>query len=147
MNEPTARVEVIDGQPVLIDPVAVGVMDAINKHACRKTFEAQSDRVQHFVGRAAARGMTADSVVIVLLNVDDPNGGELASCLMPGNNWQQFRDAGEVPFARGLAGRSGVLEWLEALDKPAAEKLAAMTTLAVVVMDYGAVEVFEAQPV
>lgn len=63
---------------------------------------------------------------------------------MPGHNWQEIRDKGEVPFARGLAIRDGIQEALGAFDVEAATKLRSMTDVAVVVVDHGVAEVFAA---
>jgi len=146
MNQdtPRATVRTVDGQLVLDDPDAVAVIRAVEKHNCRLTFEGQVDRVKHFVQRMKERGVSAADVVIVLINVDAPFGGTLAELLMPGFDWQAVRDQGQVPFARGLAGREGIEEALAVFDKDAAEKLKTMTTTAVVVVDHGVAEVFEA---
>lgn len=144
-NPGMAVVREIDGQLVLDDPQAVAVFRAVNKHNCQGTFNTNADRVAHFKNRMAERGMSADQVVIVLVNVDDVNGGPLADALMPGTDWQSFRDQGQVPFARGLAGRPGIQEIVAAFDKEAAEKLEAMLDIpAVVVVDHGVAEVFPA---
>lgn len=137
-----AVVREVDGQLVLDDPVAVAVIHAVEKHNCRKTPELNADRVEHFKRRLAERGMTADQAVIVLLNVDDVHGGPLADVLMPGHNWQEIRDRGEVPFARGLAMREGIQEAIGTFDKDAATKLQGMTDVTVVVVDHGVAEVF-----
>jgi hypothetical protein len=100
------------------------------------------ERVIHFKQRLADRNLDASQAVIVILNVDDEKGAILADALMPGQNWQEFRDRGEVPFARGLATRPGVQEYLDAIDKEAAAKLKEMTHVAVVVIDHGVAEVF-----
>ncbi|TSC69826.1 MAG: hypothetical protein G01um101470_953, partial [Parcubacteria group bacterium Gr01-1014_70] len=107
-------------------------------------FELNADRVAHFKRRLTERGMTADQAVIVLLNVDDVHGGPLADALMPGYNWQEIRDRGEIPFARGLAMREGIQRALGTFDKEAAEKLQGMTDVAVVIVDHGVAEVFAA---
>ena len=88
--------------------------------------------------------MTAKQAVIVLLSVDDVHGGPLADVLMPGFNWQEIRDRGEVPFARGLAMREGIQKALGTFDKEAAKKLRGMNDVAVVVVDHGVAEVFAA---
>ena len=119
---PRAVVREIDGQLVLDDPDAVAVIHAVEKHNCRNTFEMNADRVAHFKRRLAERDMTADQAVIVLLNVDDVHGGPLADALMPGHNWQEIRDRGELPFARGLAMREGIQEALGTFDKEAARR-------------------------
>src|SRR3990167_7598907 len=114
----------VDGQLVLDDPVAVAVISAVEKHNCRNTLELNADRVEHFKRRLTERGMTPDQAVIVLLNVDDVHGGPLADVLLPqGHNWQEIRDKGEIPFARGLATRDGIQEVLNVFDKDAAAKL------------------------
>ena len=143
-NYPRAVVHEIDGKLVLDDPDAVAVIHAVEKHNCRNTLEMNADRVEHFKRRLAERGMTAGQAVIVLLNVDDVHGGPLADVLMPGVNWQEIRDRGEVPFARGLAMREGIHEALGIFDKEAVVKLQSMTEVAVVVVDHGVAEVFPA---
>ncbi len=147
VEDPTATgavVREVDDQLVLDDPEAVAVISAVSKHNCKNTLEINADRITHFKKRLAERGMTADQAVIVLLNVDDVHGGPLADILMPGHNWQEIRDRGEVPFARGLAMRNGIQEALGSFDKDAAEKLTNMTEVAVVVVDHGVAEVFAA---
>lgn len=139
-----AVVREVDGQLVLHDPVAVAVFQAVEKHNCQKTLELNTDRVAHFKQRLADRGLTAAQAVIVLLNVDDVHGGPLAEVLMPEHDWQEIRDRGEVPFARGLATREGIQEALATFDKDAAEKLQGMTEVVVVVVDHGVADIFPA---
>ncbi|MCX6736226.1 MAG: hypothetical protein NTZ13_04040 [Candidatus Parcubacteria bacterium] len=143
-QQPQAVVREINGQLVLDDPLALSMFRAVEKHNCKNTLELNSERVKNFKQRVIERGMTAEQVVIILLNVDDTNGGEIAKMLMPGFNWQEIRDKGEVPFTRGLAGREGIQEVLEAFDEEAAAKLREMKQVAVVVVDHGVAEVFEA---
>ena len=140
---PRAVVREVDGQLVLDDPDARAIIGAVAKHNCKNTLEINADRVAHFKQRLAERGMTAKQAVIVLLNVDDVHGGPLADVLMPGYNWQEIRDNGEVPFARGLAMRDGIQKALGTFDKDAAKKLKGMAVdVAVVVVDNGVAEVF-----
>ena len=80
----------------------------------------------------------------MILNVDDPNGSQIAEALMPGHNWQENRDRGEVPFARGLAVREDIQDAIEFFDNEAATELRKMTDLAVVVVDHGVAAVFPA---
>lgn len=63
---------------------------------------------------------------------------------MPGCDWQAMRDGGEVPFARGLAGREGIQDVIDILDKEEGEILRAHKGLAVVVVDHGVVKIFSA---
>jgi hypothetical protein len=142
---PTARVVEVNGQLVLEDPMAMAVVKAVEKHNCRSTLKMHYERVQHFTRRIAEKGLCVDDWVIVLLNVDDPYGGQLASILMPGHDWQAYRDRGEVPYARGLASREGLQEGLDTLDPEAATKLRETKgETAIIVMDFGVVEVFRA---
>lgn len=145
--ESEAYVTEVDGQVVLVDPMACAMIDAISQHnksLCRSTLEAQMDRVQHFLKRIREMNRLPCEVVIVLLNVDDSTGGMVADILMPGYDWQQFRDRGEIPFARGLAGREGLQRVLDELDPPEGQKLReAWAVNAVVVMDHGQAEVFK----
>lgn len=140
-----AMVDVVDGQVVLEDPDALAVVRALGKINCQNTLQVNSDRVEHFKRRVDELGMTANQVVIVLLNVDDMYGGALADVLMPDHNWQEIRDRGEIPFARGLATRQGMQESLRMFDAAAAGKLESLEhRLAVVVVDHGVAEVFPA---
>lgn len=144
---PRAVVREINGQLVLDDPDALAVIQAVEAHTakqnCRLLFEANQDRVAHFSRRIDERGLTPQEYVIVLLNVDDVHGGALAEVLMPGHNWQEYRDRGEIPMARGLASREFLQKGLDLVDKKAADKLRAMPGKAVVVMHQGVAEVLE----
>jgi len=142
---PRAVVREIDGNLVLDDPDALAMVVAVSKANCRGTLEMNAERVTHFKQRLAERQLTATDAVIVLLNVDDVHGGPLADVLMPGFNWQEIRERGEVPFARGLAQRDGIEGALESFDQDAAEKLRSMNDVAVVVVDHGVAEVFSAE--
>jgi hypothetical protein len=142
MDEPRATVREIDGQLVLDDPDALAVIRAVGKHNCKGTFEANKDRVAHFVTRIEEKGLTPDDVVIVILNVDDARGADIAEILMPGHNWQEYRDRGEIPFARGLADRGGIQAMLEHFDDDAANELAVIEGVAVVVVDHAVAEIF-----
>jgi len=144
---PQAYVKEVDGQLVLIDPVAAGVLQAINQYNgsnCRHTLEIQLERVVHFTRRIRELRKNPAEVTIVLLNVNDPWGGAMAEILMPGHDWKPYRDRGEVPFARGLAGREGLQGVLDEIDPKEGAKLReAGPVVTVVVMDHGVVEVFK----
>ncbi len=144
MSEPRAWVEEVDGQIVLHDPDAVAVVQVLNKQACYHTYMMQQERVAHFAERMAARGDDPGEVVITLINVDDPHGGPLAEALMPGHDWQAYRDRGEVPFARGLAERRGIKDVLDIFAPEAAQKLEGLAgKVCCVVVDYTTAEVYE----
>lgn len=141
-DAPKAVVREIDGQVVLEDPVALEMVRVVAKHNCRGTRALNAERIEHFKARVAALGRSPADTVIVILNVDMPYGRSLADALMPGHDWQAYRDRGQIPFARGLAGRGGIQCALDAFDPDAATKLHATTALAVVVIDHGVAEVF-----
>ena len=109
-DEPRAVIREVDGHLVLDDPAALAVVRGVAKHNCRAILEMHADRVIHFRGRLEHHHATSGDQVIVIINVDDPHGGPMADVLMPGHDWQPMRDAGMVPFARGLAGRDGLLQ-------------------------------------
>jgi hypothetical protein len=142
MDKPRATIREIDGQLVLDDPDALAVFQAVGKHNCKGTFEMNKERVAHFVGRIEEKGLSPADIVIVILNVDDSHGGPIADMLMPGHDWQEFRDRGETPYARGLATREGIQGILGEFDKDAAEELAGIEGVAVVVVDHMVAEVF-----
>ena len=109
MNEdtegPGATVCEIDGQLALDDPDALAIIREVGRRNCQHTFEINADRVEHFKKRFRERNLSVDEFLIVILNVDDVNGSQIAKVLMPGYNWQEIRDRGEIPFARGLVSR------------------------------------------
>lgn len=131
-----------NGQLVLNDPEALEVITAVGKHNCTLTFEANADRVSHFRQRFVDRRDDSKNVVIVIACVDDHNGKQLADALMQEHDWNQYRQRGEIPFARGLAGRQTVQEFLGFFDQQASDKLRGFDGLAVVVIDHGVAEVF-----
>jgi hypothetical protein len=141
MTEATVK-QMPDGQLILDDPAAIGVFRAVSKHNCKLTLDANADRVAHFRERAKTLGYGPDQVVIVVINVDAMYGAELAEGLMPGHDWQSYRDRDEVPIARGLAAISGIHEFLLMVDRDASDKLSNFDGLAVIVVDHGVAEIF-----
>lgn len=60
-------------------------------------------RLQHFAYRALnVRGKRNDEEVVVCIKVDS-RWHYLVDRLMPGADWQQYRDLGQEPVARGCA--------------------------------------------
>lgn len=141
-KDPQAYVDVIDGKIVLIDPVGYAFVQAVNKSNCENTYLAQIDRIRYFKNRISEKQLDPKSVVITLINVDSLYGTEIAEALMPGHDWQQYRDKGEIPFARGLAMKEGMGEMIATFDKEAAEKITKMEEVPVIVMDHNVIEVF-----
>lgn len=137
-----AYIAVIDGKTVLIDPLGYALIQAVNKYNCENTFIAQMERIQHFKNRITEKELDPNSVVITIINVDSPYGPEIAEALIPGHNWQQYRDKGEVPFARGLAMKKELIAMINTFDKEASEKITKTKGIPVIVIDYGVVEIF-----
>lgn len=151
-TEPTATVRVIDGRLVLDDPDALGAAMAVEAHnrkvACQALFDDNAERVAHFVGRITARGDSPEHVLIVILDLDDSYGAQLADLLMPGQDWNLLRShlaPGETPVARGLASRDGIQSMLDELNKSEGDALRTIRDVpAVVVMTAGTQRVFRA---
>lgn len=137
-----AKVVEVDGALVLVDPMAVEVVRAVNEHNCRKTFEGQRERVAHFRRRFDELALTPRTFCIVLLNVDDDNAHPIAESLM-GNQeetWAAMRKRCEVPFARGLCGLPGLADVLGHFAPRAQGALCDLSNrnrYACVVVDYG----------
>ena len=147
-EKPRAFVHEVDGKLVLEDPDAVAMIRAVEKHNCLVLAKAQADRVRHFVERVKVRDLRPEDVVITIINADDARGAVLAEALMPGHDWQAYHDRGEVPLARGLAGRGGVEDFITAFDEEAGRKLREMKDdLVVVIVDRGVAEVIRAKDV
>ena len=140
---PMATVREVDGQLVLDDPMAVAVVNAVNKHNCSITLGQHGERVRHFLGRIEEKGLTGEDVVVVLLCVDDRHGAAMAEILMPDQDWQVLRGQGIIPYARGMADREWIQEVLETFDKAAADKLAAVKGVGVVIVENGVAEVWD----
>jgi hypothetical protein len=111
-------------------------------------FRANAERLSHFKQRVEELGRSGRDTVITLINVDDPVGKVLSDILMPGHDWQQYRDAGETPVARGLASKDGIPEFLAEFGfGDAARELSETDDLRVVVLDSGIAQVLEVDSV
>ena len=136
MAEVTATVEMVDGKFVMRDDAAAAMIGAV---ACVNLLAANSERVEHFARRIVERGDDPAEVVITVINVDDPNGGQIADMVMPGHDWQSIRDRGETPVARGLASVPliDVAEEIAKGSRASFDALDHTTHAAVVVIDGG----------
>lgn len=132
---PTAHVVSGPQGLVLVDPDAVALILAVHDINCREVLRAQIDRVRHFERRIIERGLSAATMLIVLINVDTTYGGPLAASLMPDADWSEVRARGETPYARGIVERSGMQDWLDKTGLPAAAKLRGIDGAAVLVVD------------
>ncbi len=150
-DEPPAVVRQENGKTQLVDPDAAAVLQVViayNKRqaqlACRDTLDKNADRVAHFKRRLTERGHQPAEAVIVLVNVDDHLGADVAEGLMPGHDWSSIRAWGMVPYARGLADREWIQKVVETFDRQTGERLRELTGVAVVVFDHGTIAVFPA---
>ena len=137
-----AVVRVIDGNLLLDDPVALGVLTAVDKRGCFETAQRDFGRIEHFRQRILELGIAPIYVVIVIANADDPHGGPLVEKIMPGVSFDEIRAQRQTPYARGMVERALIQEFLELIDHQAAAKLKALNGIAVVVVDYGVADVF-----
>ncbi len=149
MSEPDAYVENGPDGLVLHDPAADGMIAAVEAHNrsiaihnCRELLKVNQERREYFKQRVVERLFDPKGVVIVFLDMNDTFASVLGVALMPGHDWQAYRDAGQVPVARGLAMREGVVEFLRQCFPDLADKLAGEQELAVLAMTdgYGLVE-------
>lgn len=144
---PQAVVREIDGQLVLDDPVALDILRAFQGISLEKTLALNADRVAHFKRRLLEKNLTPQEACIVIINVDNSAGRPLADELMPGANWDSIRATGALPFARGLAMRDGIQQYLTVIDQHsglnASKELQKAQGVAVVVLDHEMIAVFE----
>lgn len=128
-----------DGTLVLVDSDGAAVARVVAKRNCTALLALNEERVRHFLQRAHAH--RAESLCLVVLDVDDPRGGELAGKLMPGHDWQACRDRGERPVACGLVRLGGMIDYLETLEDGASSAFmwCPDDALPIVVMTDGAV--------
>jgi hypothetical protein len=68
----------------------------------QEIFDESAVRLSEMAYRAInVLGLDPSEVATVAINVDDPAWTDLAEKLMPGHDWQSYRDRGELPIARG----------------------------------------------
>jgi len=64
-------------------------------------FELNVVRLAQLAYKGLNRGMKPDEFAVICIDVDDPTWTDEVEVLMPGHDWQQYRDHGEKPIARG----------------------------------------------
>lgn len=102
------------------DVIAVAadhMMEGIYKLWCKDTLDLNSDRIEYFKNRIIEKNLSPKDAVIVCLSVDDHYGEVLADIIMPIYDWQEIRNRGEKPFARGIVDRNFIYEALNQFDK------------------------------
>lgn len=151
MSEVTAYVEEIDGQLVLHDPMAEGVIAVVNERnrevayeKCQCYFDDSRERVEYFRRRVDKLGLAPKDVCMVILQVDDVHGAELSEILLPNEDWGKTRAQGLEPIARGLVYRSFVHDAVAQFDSWAASELEQNDGYVVLVVAYGVAKVFVA---
>lgn len=142
-TNPLPIVKKVGDQFVIEDPVAYEVIKAINKNQTKTLFDLNAERIEYFKGRWEVN-TNKENICIVIINVDDENGSVVADILMPNHDWQSYRDKGELPVARGLAGIDFIIDALGFFDISASEKLRTLKgTPCVVVIDQLVAEIYE----
>lgn len=96
-----------NGNLILNDPDALGMIQAVSRHNCLQTLKMQIDRVKHFQERIKEKSYDPKTVAIIIANVDTKIGNQIADMLMPNYDWAAISAKGEVPFARGIVMREG----------------------------------------
>ncbi len=127
-----------------LDALSADELQAIQ--SCASFLLINANHILRFTNRVTELGRSGLDTVITLIDVDEPSGkgGLVAELLMPGHNWQQYRDRGEVPIARGLASKDGFPEILTELGYAnAARHLSGTDELSVVVLHAGTAQVME----
>lgn len=66
-----------------------------------KLFLLNKERLEQMAFRAMQKGLVPNEFVTVCIDVDDPTWTEIVESLMPNYNWQEIRNRGEKPIARG----------------------------------------------
>lgn len=135
----------LHGIPVLNDPTALGVVQAIDHYNkkidqenLQRVRKGQAERIQYFLSRMDARGDDSQDMMVVIFGCDDPVGREFAEVTMPGQEktWQNMRDEGQRPYARGLYRRAVVTEGLGLVYPEVAAQLAAYKGRVGVIVDF-----------
>ena len=72
----------------------------------------------------AVLGLDPSEVVTVAIHVDDQAWRDVVDALMPDEDWQQYRDRGEMPIARGSVRSEGLLDYISVVA-PAVSRVVA----------------------
>ncbi len=135
-----------NGKYILEDPIAYEMFKTAAKINCRNTVLLHKERIFYFINRIKELKHIPESILINIINVDAMYGKELADVLMPNYEWNEIRNQGQVPFARGLSKREGMIDIIYYLDSKVAERITKIKT-AIFVCDHGVVECFDADEI
>jgi hypothetical protein len=95
--------------------MAIGdvVIDCVDTKDPRSAFYmANYDAMVRLATRAHETGRTHDTHVVVAIDADDSTWIELRDALMPGHDWDAYRQRGEHPVARGIVPKDFFTPWL-----------------------------------
>ena len=84
-----------------------------------------------------------------MIDVDDPSWIDVVDALMPNHNWQEYRDRGEKPVARGSAYAEGLSNYLCRIVPDIETELTGATpagTIRAIVMAEGGINVYIITP-
>ena len=84
----------------------------MSKEARNELFQPNEERLAHIAFKAIKRGMGRNEFITVAIDVDDPSWTSVVDILMPNHDWQQYRDRGEKPVARGTVLAEGIVDYL-----------------------------------
>ena len=131
-----------EGRVVLFDPEAAALIQAVNAQNCRAFYQANADGVTHFCQRFREKGYRPADVCMIIADVDDPNGAQVADVTMPGHDWDSVRAQGLRPVARGLYDREIIQKMVEIIDPIAGEQMRTINGLVAAVVSSGTALIF-----
>ncbi len=67
----------------------------------QELFTLNKSRLKILAAKALDRGLEANQFAVICIDVDDSTWTEEVDMLMPQHDWQQYRNRGERPVARG----------------------------------------------
>jgi len=79
---------------------------------------ASVDFVSAAIQRMVALGKTGADTLILIAAVDDPVGGPMCNILLPNEDWNKYRELGQIPVGRGLLGLDTMVDAFMAIGGP-----------------------------
>jgi hypothetical protein len=106
-------------------------------------FKLNLEALKRLMDNVIAKGMTNETAMLVCIHVDD-GWWELTEALMPGHDWQQYRDRNEKPIARGSVHKPTMVDLISlvAPELSSAFKPLPPKCFHVAVMDAGGISLF-----
>lgn len=130
MSDVVAYVTEENGQIILHDPAAAGVLAAVSAHnreigekCCQIIFDKNADSIERFKRIFTEKNYSTREKCLVFIQVDDYYGSVITEKLMPGYDWSPIRNAGQEPIARGIADRDFIQTALGFFADDAARRL------------------------